>query len=112
VKRRAARTDGNQTLIIDAFRAGGATVAPTHAAGEGFPDLVVGYMGENRLVEVKNGNNPPSKRKLTPDQVGFHSTWRGSIDIIEQPEQVWHLLAAIRFATIQRKAVEMRGKSE
>ena len=56
---RAHRTDSNQSAIIDAFRACGATVQSLHSIGKGCPDLLNGYGGHNRLIEVKNENNPP-----------------------------------------------------
>jgi hypothetical protein len=28
-------------------------------------------------LEVKDGKNPPSARKLTPDRSEFHGTWKG-----------------------------------
>lgn len=102
MKRRAAKVDDNQPLIVRAFRAGGASVAPTHAAGQGFPDLVVGYLGQNRLVEVKDGSKPASKRKLTSDQVEFHVAWRGSVDIVENTDQVFDLLAKIRDCAVSQ----------
>lgn len=75
--RRAAKIDANQTRIVDALRAGGATVFITSAVGDGFPDLVVGYCGETFLIEVKDGAKAPSRRRLTADQERFHGAWTG-----------------------------------
>jgi len=79
--RRAAKIDGNQNEIVDALRAVGAQVAVTSAVGNGFPDLVVGYMhkGVRRvyMIEIKDGELPPSARKLTPEQARFHREWFG-----------------------------------
>ena len=83
MSRRAAKVDANQSSIVSAFRTMGATVALTHSAGEGFPDLVVGYRGVNLLVEVKDGSLPPSARKLTGPQVKFHNDWRGQICVVK-----------------------------
>lgn len=80
--RRAARVDENQSTIVSALRAVGATVTPTHAAGEGFPDLCVGYQGSNYLLEVKDGNKPPSKRRLTDPQIEWHRDWRGQRAVV------------------------------
>ncbi|MDE4176380.1 hypothetical protein PXK01_19665 [Phaeobacter sp. PT47_59] len=73
----AAKVDANQGEIVAALRRAGASVTPTHAAGEGFPDLAGGFRGETFLIEVKDGAKPPSARKLTPDQEKWHATWRG-----------------------------------
>lgn len=76
-RRYAAKVDANQSEIVAALRAAGATVTPTHSAGEGFPDLAVGFRGQSFLIEVKDGSKPPSARKLTPDQQKWHAAWRG-----------------------------------
>ncbi len=86
-RRRAAKVDANQSEIVAALRRAGATVTPTHAAGEGFPDLVVGYRGANFLLEVKDGAKPPSGRKLTADQKEWHAAWRGQKAVVESVAQ-------------------------
>lgn len=93
---RRARPDDNQDTIVKDLRAIGASVAVTSAAGDGFPDLVIGYQGKNYLLEVKDGNKPPSKQKLTPDQVRFHRDWRGSVFIANSPDQALALLGVER----------------
>lgn len=80
------RVDDNQLEIIKALKKVGCSVADTSGAGEGFPDLVVGKAGKNWLIEVKDGNKPPSKRKLTPSQGKFHSRWLGQIAVVKDPE--------------------------
>ena len=92
MSRRAAKVDANQFSIVHALRAMGASVALTHAAGEGFPDLVVGYRGRNLLVEVKDGTLPPSARKLTAPQEKFHDEWRGHICVVKNIEEAAALL--------------------
>lgn len=86
------RTDANQTAIVSAFRKLGATVSITSALGKGFPDLVVGYRGQNFLVEIKDGSKLPSAQKLTPDETKWHETWRGQITIIRSVDDVLALL--------------------
>lgn len=65
--RRAAKIDGNQSEIVDAYRAHGYLVKSTAMVGEGFPDLIVwrsdhGYL----LIEVKM-----PKGKLRKKQISF-----------------------------------------
>lgn len=79
--RRAAKIDANHSAIVQALRAIGASVQPLHTVGSGVPDLLVGYRGVNRLLEVKDGAKPPSARALTPDQREWIAAWRGG--------QVW-----------------------
>lgn len=77
------RTDANQNEIVDGLRALGATVHVTSNVGDGFPDIVVGFRGYNWLFEIKDGNKPPSKRRLTPDERKFLQTWKGSTAVIK-----------------------------
>ncbi|MFV1644920.1 hypothetical protein VWZ82_12930 [Phaeobacter sp. JH20_41] len=99
-RRYAAKVDANQGEIVAALRAAGATVTPTHAAGDGFPDLAVGFRGQSFLIEVKDGSKPPSARKLTPGQQKWHTTWRGQKAVAST---VAEALAVI--------GVEYRGKT-
>lgn len=81
--RRAAKVDENQAEIVAALRVVGCSVLPLHAVGQGCPDLLVAPRnGEMVLLEVKDGAKPPSARKLTPDQVEFHASWRGRIVVV------------------------------
>jgi hypothetical protein len=82
--RTAARVDANQGEIVAALRGiPGCKVAITSALGHGFPDLAVGWMGANYLIELKDPGQPPSKRRLTPDEGRFHAQWSGQVDIAE-----------------------------
>ena len=74
--RRAARVDENQGLIVKALRACGATVRII-TQGDGIPDLLVGYRGHTILMEVKDGNKPPSARQLTTAEQIFFDQWTG-----------------------------------
>lgn len=67
----------------------------TSAVGKGFPDLVVGLAGKNYLLEVKNSNRPPCKRKLTTSQVEFHRDWRGTIHKVETIEDALQVIYVI-----------------
>lgn len=96
--RRAARTDQNQAEIVSALRDAGMTVQPLHAVGGGCPDLLVGYAGKNILIEVKDGNKPPSKRKLTPDQVEWHDAWRGQVAIANNIDEALAIAGFLGFS--------------
>ena len=80
--RRAANIDSNQPEIVAALRGVWATVTPTHTAGAGFPDLVVGYRSVNYLMEIKDGALPPSARQLNATQVEWHADWRGQVAVV------------------------------
>lgn len=76
--RRAARIDANQTAIVEALRAAGATVRIV-TQGNGLPDLLVGFRGVTLLLELKDGSKPPSARKLTKAEEKFFMEWRGGL---------------------------------
>jgi hypothetical protein len=95
-RRRAARVDENQPEVVAAFREEGCSVAITSTVGDGFPDIVVGLDDVNVLVEIKDGRKPPSARRLTDDQVDFHSGWRGWIEVVKNTEEVRALVRRMR----------------
>ena len=66
--RRAAKVDSNQTEIVAMLRKRGAVVFITSQLKNAF-DLLVGYNGKLYIVEVKDGNKPPSARKLTSGEL-------------------------------------------
>jgi hypothetical protein len=73
--RRASRRDANERRVIDALRACGAYVKQIN--DEGAFDLLVFYRGHTLLLEVKDGDKPPSARVLTPAEAKFHAEWPG-----------------------------------
>lgn len=90
--RTKARTDANQTEIVNALRAVGASVEILSGVGRGHPDLEIGYKGRNYLLEIKDGRKPPSRRRLTPDEAVWHSSWRGWVRVVNSVDEA---LAAI-----------------
>ncbi len=73
--RHAAHRDEYEPEVIRAFRQGGATVQPLSVKHA--PDLLVGYLGVNHLVEVKTDNAMPS-----PEQQAWMNAWRGEKPIV------------------------------
>lgn len=95
--RRAAKIDGNQTQIVEALRAVGATVQTLAAVGKGVPDLLVGYKGQTLLLEVKNGRKPPSERKLTEDQLVWHRNWNGGpLAVVDGVDSALRMLGVLK----------------
>ena len=92
----ARKVDGNQKEIIDGLRDVGATVFPLYHVGGGLTDLLVGYREKNFLLEIKNPNQPPSKRKLTKDQIEFHEKWRGQKTIVETIREALIAIGALK----------------
>lgn len=91
--RRAARTDRNHAEIVKALRAIGASVADTSGVGAGYPDLTVGYRDLTFCVELKDGQKPPSARKLTPAQVEFAKAWKGHWVCVTSAEDAVNVVA-------------------
>lgn len=101
--RRAAKRDANEREIIEALESlGGVTVQQLDGAG--VPDLLVGCDGVNLLLEVKDGDKPPSARKLTRDQVAWHSGWRGQVHTVCNVEQALEVVADVFEAIAERAA--------
>lgn len=79
--RRAARVDENHKEIVEALRQIGATVKSV-APIKGFVDIVVGFRGENFLIEIKDGSKPPSQQRLTPLEAKFQREWMGQVETV------------------------------
>ncbi len=83
----SARVDANQKGVVAALRLVGASVQHLHNVGGGCTDLLVGFAGVNYLIEVKDGNKPPSERRLTICQRRWHKNWNGVAIIAISAEQ-------------------------
>jgi hypothetical protein len=86
MNRRANRTDSNHTEIMEALKRAGIKPFSLAAVGDGCGDILAGFRGVNVLLEVKDGNKPPSARKLTAAEEEFHATWPGQIAVVSNPE--------------------------
>jgi hypothetical protein len=51
--------------------------------GDGCPDILVGFNRRSLLVEIKDGSKKPSARVLTPDEIRFKESWKGSYALVE-----------------------------
>jgi len=85
--RRAARIDSNHAEIVAALRKCGASVINLSRVGEGCPDLLVGMLGRNVLLEVK-----AEKGRVRPNQQALIATWPGEAYIVRSVDEA---LAAI-----------------
>ncbi len=84
--RYANRIDANQGRIVEALRSAGAFVRIV-TQGDGIPDLLVAYRGVTILMEVKDGDKPPSARKLTEAEQKFFDEWTGGMLVIVNSAQ-------------------------
>lgn len=69
---RKTKYDKNHGTIVSLLTQLGFTVQNTAMVGCGFPDLVVGALGRNYLVEVKTPDGT-----LQPSQTAFARDWNG-----------------------------------
>ena len=86
------RTDANQKELVKAIRKLGASVQDLSQVGKGCPDILVGYKGVNYLFEIKNPDMPPSKRRLTPDEMKFFEDWKGEMTIVKTIDDILGIL--------------------
>ncbi len=85
--------DANHQTIFRAFDRAGASVVSLHTLGGGVPDLLVGFAGVERLVEVKLPARQgvafqhPATR-LSRRQQGWHHSWGGHPPVVVRtPEE-------------------------
>ena len=81
--------------MMDAAEAVGASVLDIADLGAGAGDILVGFRGVNFLIEVKDDKQPPSKRRLTPDEQEFHLLWTGQIDVCKNVDELLLLLGVL-----------------
>lgn len=91
--RRAARRDANHGEVVSAILGAGWSWADTASCGNGIPDGFASIPGFACAVEIKDGDKPPSERKLTPDQQKFAEAWTGPYVVVTGPsdavEKLW-----------------------
>lgn len=85
--RQIARVDSNQPQIVKDLRKLGYSVLCVHQLKNCF-DILVGYKGKNYSFEIKDGNKPPSQRKLTEGELKFFDNWRGQVDKVETVDEI------------------------
>ena len=87
--RRHARIDENQPDIVKTLRKiPGFSVAITSDLGNGFGDIVCGFLGVNGIYEIKDPAQEPARRKLTDKEADFHKAWHGHIRIAETAAEI------------------------
>lgn len=75
--RRAANVDSVQPEIAAKLKACGVKVVYLHQLGHDIPDLLCGYRKRNVLLEVKTGNDKPTK-----GQEEWHASWPGQVAVV------------------------------
>jgi Holliday junction resolvase len=83
----AKRVDSIQRQITESLRKLGITVLVLSNVGHGCPDLLLGYVGHNYLIELKTGKN-----NLTPFEKHFFDEWKGQVEVVHNIDEVLNLL--------------------
>lgn len=97
---RAARIDRNQPEIVKALRSVGVSVQHLHQVGAGCPDLLCAANQSVFLIEVKDGDKPPSAQALTPDQVTWHAAWEAPVHVCNTVESALQVAELYRLKPI------------
>ena len=94
--RQRARRDRNHSEVVRTFeRLGGSWLDLSGVAGA--LDGILGTAGVDVRVEIKDGELPPSKNKLTPAEDDVFSTWRGRPpEVVKTIEEAVNLVNQLR----------------
>lgn len=93
--RRAARRDENHAEVKAVFESLDCSVLDVAGIPCGF-DLIVGYKTQAIAVEVKDGEKPPSARKLTENEFSAHLNWRGPKAIVKNNDEALLVVKLLR----------------
>lgn len=80
--RMAAKVDRNHSEIVSALRKFGCSVLPIHQL-KNCGDVIVAKNLKTCIVEIKDGNKPPSAKKLTVGEERFRDGWQGLYFVVE-----------------------------
>ena len=105
--RYANNVDDNQTDIVAAWRDVGASVLLLHAVGKGCPDTLVGFRGDDFLVEIIGTAKLKRYKKnggLADNQVEWHAAWRGSpVHVVKNATEALAVLGIMPTTDIEVK---------
>lgn len=90
----AKARDANEPEIVRALRRVGASVITLHTP----LDLIVGYRGENYLLEIKMPLGPKGGENgatLTPAQITFFERWQGQACVVRSGLEALAAIGAI-----------------
>ncbi len=92
-KRWDAQTDKNHSSLLKLIRTiPKVTICDLSGTGGGCPDVMLGYMGQNILIEIKRPDVAPSASKLNDKQEEWHGKWTGQVAIVRTFDDVLGVL--------------------
>lgn len=89
------RRDNIHSDIVAALREVGATVCDLAAVGGGVPDLLVGYRGQNYLMEIKTPQHG-TKAGTAQRQAEWHMLWRGSAHYVRSVDDAYRVIGVLQ----------------
>lgn len=111
------KADANQAAIVSALKETFGDHISVHDlknAGAGCPDLLIGFLGQNHLMEVKKekgARGGQSKAKLNKRQDAWTSKWRGTpVVIARTPTAAVDCLRD--FAKARRSVTVLGGRAD
>lgn len=94
-RRYAHKIDRNQPEIIRALEQCGCVVFDLSGCGDGIPDLLACRARKQHYLEVKDPEQPPSARRLTPAQQKWHAKAKVAGLSVHVVETVAQAMAAV-----------------
>lgn len=82
-----AKKDLNHNFIVEILQKGGANVKDMSKVAGGMPDLLVWYMEEWHLIEIKNPKTTYGRKGLSKLQKKFAEEWNGGAVFIMKTEE-------------------------
>jgi len=73
----ARQADNNHAVIVAAFKQMGVSIVDLRLKGGGCPDLLAGFRGRDRLVEIKRPGKAPNAT-----QEAFCAAWKGAAPVV------------------------------
>ena len=93
---RRGKPDANHQEITRFFESHGCSVLDIKSIINSC-DIFVAKNGRTVAVEIKDGNKPPSQRRLTEGEIIFRDTWLGEWRLVEGTDDA---LAVIDFLNL------------
>lgn len=84
--------DANQTQIVSALKAAGASVQSLARIGQGCPDVLAARSGQMWLLEIKN---PGGKDEVNERQHKWHIEWNAPVHVVRSVDEALRVIGAI-----------------
>jgi hypothetical protein len=97
-----AKKDLNHNFIVEILVKGGANVKDMSKVAGGMPDLLVWYLDEWHLIEIKNPKTHYGRQGLSKLQKKFAEEWNGSCVFIIKTEEDANNFLAGKFESIEQ----------